>query len=176
MGIFGTAPLLFTLCATLSPANPGAPAGGRKEPDWFSVDHKARTVSMKVVASQNPSHTAWAFNDHDHGNMTITVPEGYAITIEFTNDDYMKHSVGLVARPTGEMPTLPDATPVFPGAMSSNPNDQATDQGESETLRFTASKRGKYILICLIPSHAIAGMWVNFDVAAGQEAGVTTPT
>jgi uncharacterized cupredoxin-like copper-binding protein len=39
------------------------------------------------------------------------------------------------------------------------------------TLSFTADTAGDYTMVCYIPGHAVAGMWVNFRVAEGEEAG-----
>ena len=73
-------------------------------PDWFKVDHKARTVTMKIVAEQSGS--LWTFNGHSNGNATIVVPEGYKVTITFSNEDVLAHSIGVLERPTGPWPAM----------------------------------------------------------------------
>jgi uncharacterized cupredoxin-like copper-binding protein len=62
---------------------------------------------------------------------------------------------------------------VFEGAITSDAtSNDATGQGESETITFKAAKVGNYALICFVPTHARVGMWIRFNVAAGTKAGV----
>ena len=70
-----------------------------------------------------------------------------------------------------------EATPVFEGAMSSNPTDMmsATQAGASEELTFKADTAGDFALICYIPAHAVTGMWIGFSVSAEGKSGVMTP-
>jgi sulfocyanin len=153
------------------PAATYAGARALPEPDWFKVDHKAKTVTMDIVATQEAR--SWKFNGYSYGSATITVPEGYQVTINFSNEDFMPHSIGVANLPVGEWPTTLDDTPVFEGAITSEAtSNEATGQGESETITFTASKAGNYALVCYVPTHALVGMWIKFNVAAGTQAGV----
>jgi hypothetical protein len=62
---------------------------------------------------------------------------------------------------------------VFAGAISSNPTSptEATAAGQTETITFTADRAGEYSLLCYVPGHGVAGMWVRFNV--GGQPGVT---
>ncbi len=146
--------------------------------DWIQVDVAANTVSMTVVAGQDATNNNWNFNGHANGNVTVAVPVGSTVTIEFSNNDArMGHSIGVSTRPSGPWSATPDATPVFAGAVSSNPTSmtESTVAGESETLTFTAGTVGEYALVCFVPGHATAGMWINFDVVpVGESTGVMT--
>jgi plastocyanin len=139
---------------------------------WNRSIVEKRHSTMSVVAEQ--ANNAWTFNGYSNGNATITVPEGYEVTIEFTNDDFMAHSIGVTQRPTDQWPSMPAPTPAFPGGITKDPasTSGATPQGTSETITFKASKAGKYALACFIPGHAAARMWIKFNVVAGKEAGV----
>jgi D-aminopeptidase len=70
---------------------------------------------------------------------------------------------------SGQLP----AEPVFAGAISSEPTSmtESTLTGELEFFTFTASEAGEYRLVCYVPGHALAGMWVRFVV--GDETTVT---
>ena len=145
--------------------------------DWIQVDVAANTVSMTVVAGQDATNNNWNFNGHANGNVTVAVPVGSTVTIEFSNNDArMGHSIGVSTRPSDPWSATPDATPVFAGAVSSNPTSmtESTVAGESETLTFTGTV-GEYALVCFVPGHATAGMWINFDVVpVGESTGVMT--
>jgi uncharacterized cupredoxin-like copper-binding protein len=44
--------------------------------------------------------------------------------------------------------------------------------GGAETITFTASTAGDYAIVCVIPAHALQGMWIGFEVSASGESGV----
>ena len=142
-------------------------------PAWFQMDEAAQTVTMDITATMDGGQ--WKFNGYNYGGATITVPEGYTVTINLINEDpAMAHSIGVDARTSDFPGSFTDPQPVFEGAMSSNPTSMtdATMPGESETITFTASTAGEYSLVCYIPAHAVSGMWVHFNVSAEGEAGV----
>jgi hypothetical protein len=159
--------------ATDTSAAPTPPAGGgtASVPSWMRVN--GNQIEMDIVAGASPDNNHWNFNGATNGSMTITVPQGAQVTINFRNaDPAMAHSIG-VAPATTPPPATPAAEPAIPGAISENATDiaQATLTGERETITFTASQPGQYTLLCYVPGHGLAGMWVRFNV--GGEAGVT---
>jgi FtsP/CotA-like multicopper oxidase with cupredoxin domain len=108
--------------------------------------------------------------------MTITVPEGHRVSIEFVNrDPNMAHSLGVSAE-TSNFMTPPAPTPVFAGAITQNPGSMVdgTMPGETETVEFVAERAGNYSLVCYIPGHTAVGMWLYFNVSASGQAGVQT--
>ncbi|MFQ6046059.1 MAG: sulfocyanin-like copper-binding protein [Gemmatimonadales bacterium] len=146
-------------------------------PNWMTVDNEAKTVTLEILAGQTDANNHWNFNGYVNGGATVTVPEGYTVTIEFENrDPAMAHSIGVDAL-TGNFPPMFDnPQPVFVGAISSNPTDaaSATQPGQSETITFTASQAGSYSLVCYVPAHALSGMWIGFNVSSDGSVGVGT--
>lgn len=143
--------------------------------DWVTADDAAKTVTLNVVAGQGNANNNWNFNGFANGAATVTVPTGYTVTLNFTNQDpNMAHSVGISEKPAGPWSATPAATPVFANAVSSNPTSMtdATKTGASETVTFTADRAGQYAMVCYVPGHAAAGMWINFNVVDGGTAGV----
>lgn len=143
-------------------------------PEWMSVDNDAKTVTLEIVAGKTDALNNWNFNGYVQGNATITVPEGYSVNLTFTNNDpNMVHSIGVTELMEAYPAMFDNPTPVFEGAISSNATDMtnATATGKSEELTFKASKAGNYALVCLIPAHAITGMWIKFNVSADGSAG-----
>ena len=147
---------------------------GMDTPDWFTVDAAARTATIDISAGTTDANDFWNFNGYSNGNATITVPEGYTVTLNFKNEDPLTpHSIGVDAT-RGEFPTVFDQpSPVFAGAMSPNPTQMtlATAPGESVTLTFVADRAGEYSLGCYIPGHAVRGMWINFTVSSDGSVG-----
>lgn len=146
-------------------------------PDWITVDEDAQTVTIDLVAGQTDANNKWNYNGHANGDVTVVVPQGYEVTMNFSNQDQLQpHSVAVMSG-MGTWPAqFTDPQPVFEGAMSSNPTDMqgATMAGESETITFTASEAGDYALVCLVPAHALTGMWIGFRVSADGSAGLET--
>ncbi len=159
--------------ASTAPA--AAPAGPMKVPEWMKVDRSKKSVTMNIEAGKTEANNHWNFNGFANGNATIAVPVNYAVQIEFKNDDKaVAHSIGVDKR-TGEFPpTMANPQPVFPKAISSKPTDPAAGvaPGKSETVSFKATAPGHYSLVCYMPGHAAAGMWVRFDVSPDTTAGV----
>ena len=156
--------------------DPGAsPAGALSQPEWFKVDHDAKKVTMRIVAGATKDLNGWNYNGLFGGKGKITVPEGYAVSILFKNDDrIMAHSIGVDARTEKFPATFAKVEPVFEGAVSPHPTSltRSTLPGDSATVNFTAEKAGNYALVCYVPGHAVQGMWVAFAVSAEGKAGV----
>lgn len=149
-------------------APPAAPAD---LPAWYRLD--GNQVEMDIVAGATPTANYWNFNGGVNGDMTISVPVGSQVTIRFRNDDpNMVHSIG-VAPMTASIPATPPTDPVFDGGISSNADSmtESTQPGQSESFTFTADQPGEYRLLCYVPGHGVAGMWVRFNV--GEEASVS---
>ncbi|MFB6240074.1 MAG: sulfocyanin-like copper-binding protein [Gemmatimonadota bacterium] len=160
-------------------AGGGQSAGGSEQglPGWMEVNDSDRTVNMEVVAAKTSANSNWNFNGYANGNATITVPRGYEVTIEFRNEDpAVTHSLGIDEKPDRWSATFSDPQPVFEGAITSNATSmsRATAPGSSETITFTADQAGEYAMVCYIPGHATAGMWVWFHVSADGSAGFST--
>lgn len=148
--------------------------GAMTTPSWMTVDEAARTVTMEIDAGADDANNRWNFNGLYAGEGSITVPEGYTVTIEFTNSDPTQpHSLGIGEAMDTYPATFENPQPVFAGAMTSNPNTSGTPSNESETIEFTTDTAGDYAMICYVPGHAVAGMVIPFTVSAEGEAGVT---
>jgi FtsP/CotA-like multicopper oxidase with cupredoxin domain len=165
--------------ATLQPASapvaaPSTPSGPMLMPDWYGVDHDAKTVRLAITAGTVPDNNYWNSNGRVKGELAITVPEGYTVTIDFKNQDpIMAHSLGIWAELRNfAMP--PAAEAVFAGAITENPLSMidGTMPGETETIEFVADVAGEYSMICYIAGHTTLGMWLYFNVSATGHAGV----
>lgn len=157
-------------------AVPPPPGGPMTMPDWYSLDSDARTVHLSITAGLTPDNNHWNFNGAIKGDMAITVPEGYTVDIQFTNNDpNMAHSLGIEPA-TINFTVPPTPTPVFEGAITENPGSMidGTMPGESEPVTFVADQAGHYAMVCYVPGHTAVGMWIYFDVSASGEAGVQT--
>lgn len=163
------------------PAEPAAPAvempsGPMEMPEWYSVDHDARTVNMTLTSGSSNRNNYWNYEGYINGEIAINVPQGYEVTITLVNEDpNMPHSAVIMDRTSGFAQNPPAADPVFEGAATPNPTSMidATMPGETDSITFTASETGTYGLVCTIPGHAALGMWLYFNVLPSDaEVGV----
>jgi hypothetical protein len=144
-------------------------------PDWMTVDTAARTVRADIVAGSTPLNNHWNFNGYVNGNATITVPLGYSVTLNFTNRDQLSpHSLVILSQVGGYPPTFDSLEPAFEGAASPDPTDlsSSTMPGVTNVVTFTASAAGDYGMVCVLPAHAVTGMWIRFKVSTDGSAGV----
>lgn len=159
------------------PENPPAapatvtPPASASMPSWFRVN--GNSVEVDIVAGATADNNHWNFNGAINGGMTITVPTGAQVTVNFKNaDPAMAHSIGVGPSTTPPAAT-PATTPAIAGAITADAADptKATLANEKESFTFTASQPGEYTLLCYVPGHALAGMWVRLSV--GGTPGVT---
>lgn len=151
-----------------------APEAGMTTPSWMTVDETARTATMAISAGSSDANNRWNFNGMYAGAGSITVPEGYTVTINFTNaDPTQPHSLGIGETMASWPATFDAPQPVFAGAITADATTTGTAPNGTASITFTADAAGDYAMICYIPGHAIAGMVVPFHVSADGSFGAT---
>lgn len=155
------------------PADMAGPAGSLSTPAWMTLDETARTVSMDIVAGETEANNRWNFNGLYAGEGAIVVPQGYSVTINFTNaDPNQPHSFGIDEPMDSYPATFDNPEPVFAGAISPDAATTGTAPNGTATITFTTDAAGEYVMICYIAGHAVAGMHLPFEVSADGSAGV----
>lgn len=152
----------------------GAMGGEMSTPAWMTIDESARTATLEITAGESDANNRWNYNGLYAGNGSITVPQGYEVTINFDNaDPTQPHSLGI-GESMGTWPaTFDNPQPVFAGAMTPDPATTATPPDGNATITFTTDTAGDYSMICYVPGHAVAGMVVPFTVSGDGSYGVT---
>lgn len=170
----GTTEEETTATETTSMEEPGAmEAGALSTPSWMTVDETARTVTMDILAGETDANNRWNFNGLYAGNGAVSVPEGFQVTINFTNrDPNQPHSVGIDEAMDSYPAMFESPEPVFAGAISPDATTTGTAPNETDSISFTADQAGDYAMICYVPGHAVAGMVIPFHVTADGSAGV----
>jgi sulfocyanin len=158
------------LCAflVLAAAAASARADETFTPSWMHPDAAAKSVRIELVAGWNANNGALNYNGYYKGDMTIVVPLGWTVDVDFRNHDGMlPHS--LVAT----RPFAPDKIPMQAGvgqlaigkAYSVDPESGIMADHHDE-VRFAARDAGQFWLICGVTGHALQGMWVKLGVDA----------
>lgn len=148
------------------------------DPSWMTVRAGESTVEFRVVAGLTAANGGMNFNGSQAGGLTLTVPLNWKVILHFANnDENMPHSVA-VTKAEDPVPPVP-AKPAFAGAESKDAA-QGVNVGSKQDLRFTADQAGTYLVVCGVPGHGAAGMWIKLTVSAaatkpGVQASAPTP-
>jgi len=140
------------------------------QPSWLTWDPAAKRVTIAITAGATATNSHWNFNGASHGGLTITVPVGSRVVIDFTNADATNaHSVGVVV-PKEPIPSSGDGMTFVAPTAFTVPFVRGTPRGRSERFEFTAATAGSYWLFCGVPPHGSGGMYVNFVVSRSSKA------
>ncbi len=133
----------------------------------------SHTVTVPLVAGQTPADGGFNFNGYGHGGMTVEVPAGWKVVVQFRNASALPHSA-MIAPVAAAQAGVPPATPAFAGGAA---RDLTTGlaQGVTATFSFTAAKPGTYAIVCGVPGHAAAGMWDKLVVSASARTPTVAP-
>lgn len=145
-------------CPALVAVTVVASADEEIRPDWMKFDATARTVHLRLVGAADGSNGTMNFNGYGSGSMTITVPLGWKVDVDFTNKGLaaLPHSLVVI----NEVTPLPieGGAPAFSKALTVR-LIPGMDAGKGDTFEFVANKAGRFLLFCGVTGHGVAGMW-----------------
>lgn len=137
----------------------------------------SRTADIYLIAGYNRNNVWDNFNGYANGNLNVSVPLGYRVTLHVTNDGGVPYDIGVYTN---------HQQLAFPGAGNSladyaqNPS-AGIMPGSSVTYAFVANRVGDYQLADLLyqfpdhhPSHLPLGMWGAFHVTPSGTPHVTS--
>lgn len=142
-------------------------------PSWMKADAATKTVFFDIKMAENGNNGTFNFNGYSRGEMTITVPLGWKVKMHVVNigEGAIPHSLEI-ANVTETMPSQ-GVDPAFPEAYTVQ-LVPGMGVGKSDEVDFTASKPGKYWMLCGVPGHAAGGMWDWFVVSSTASAPSVT--
>lgn len=149
------------------------------DPSWVTTRASDSTVEFRLVAGMSPANGGMNFDGATVGSLTLTVPVKWHVVLHFRNDDEnLPHSAEVTVA-KAPVPATPDPKPAFGGAESRDAA-QGVNFGTRQDLHFTADQPGSYIIVCAVPGHGAAGMWIRLVVSATAsqpdvQAGPPTP-
>ena len=146
----------------------GTPSGDPKaaEPQesmFLSVDPiTPKTARLVVVSAYNPVNYGMNFNGFAKGGARYTIPQGWTVSVSFTNNSPVPHSAIVVEKPM--VKKLQMGEPAFKGASTPYPVRGTTGKG-GVAFQFVADEAGEFAIACGFPSHSANGHWIAFDVS-----------
>ena len=146
----------------------GTPSGDPKaaeprESMFLSVDpNTPKTARLVVVSAYNPVNYGMNFNGFAKGGARYTIPQGWTVSVSFTNNSPVPHSAIVVDKPI--VKKLQMGEPAFKGASTPYPVRGTTGKG-GVAFQFVADEAGEFAIACGFPSHSANGHWIAFDVS-----------
>ncbi len=171
-------PALALVLMVTPAAHQGLTARQRAEPidpSWMSFDSGARTVRFKLTAGLTGLNGALNFNGFRDGGLTLVVPVGWTVAVEFYNHDGMLAHSAQVAPNVNPVPLRAVDQAAIARAYSDRVEEGLPPESRDK-LRFTAQPAGDYLVICGVPGHAAAGMWIRLRVSGEAEEPVLMAT
>jgi len=131
------------------------------------------TVRITLVAGKTQDNGGFNFDGYAKGGMTVTVPVGWKVEVEFENAAPLPHSLAVTPFRTTQAAEGITA-PAFPGGATRDLL-AGLPRGERAAVTFVASRPGRYELACGVPGHAVIGMWVSLIVSATAKRATVLP-
>ena len=127
-------------------------------PDWMTFDTQKQMVRLVMVASADGNNGTMNFNGYGNGDMTVIVPFGWKVAVEFQNRGLgaLPHSL-VVTKEANPLP-IEGGVPAFRGALTNRlvPGMMA---GTIDSFEFVADKEGRFLFFCGVTGHGVMGMW-----------------
>jgi PQQ-dependent dehydrogenase (methanol/ethanol family) len=151
------------------------------DPAQFLLLHpeKADTVVFNAIANMGDANGGLNFNGWAKGEAKLTVPTGWAFTVNLWNQGVMPHSAMIVT--ADQVTKATDFVAAFQGGYTPDPTvgftgDQVQHFVAVEAARLQLQPAGDYAFICAVPGHSPAGMWLTLTVDdAATSATLTAP-
>ena len=166
-----TTALSVGLSALLSTSLPAQTAGAAPGPDpsWLEWNATTKTAKFKLIAGiPGRAKSPFNFNGYTNGELTLVLPAGSAVIMNFVNDDGTPHSAQIIADQT-PIPNMALDNAAIPRAYSKQASEGIAQFG-TDILRFTAAPAGDYLIFCGVPGHGLSGMWIRVAVSATAQA------
>ncbi len=149
-------------------AGPSA-AWAAAPPSWMHVDTAHKQVSFTVTAADGGANGTLNFNGYANGQLTVTVPAGWRVHIDFVNSGAgaLPHSLEVIRE--GKIPPQGTEPPAIAKAETRDLVAGVPPQ-QKDTVEFRAQPAGSYLWFCGVPSHGLSGMWDRFVVSSSVSA------
>ncbi|HUX21454.1 MAG TPA: sulfocyanin-like copper-binding protein [Spirochaetia bacterium] len=129
-----------------------------------SADAQSRSVTLNIIGGQGDAGSGFNFNGYANGDMVIKIPVGWKVTVNFTVESSLSHS--LVVAPWAQR-QAGSFTPAFGGAATPNYSTGIHKGDPAVQFSFPATSAGQYAIVCAVPGHDDLGMWDELDVVGG---------
>jgi Sulfocyanin (SoxE) domain len=153
---------LGSACDPVTGTGPGTPPNPKQ---YLKVDTNTRTAIVTLIAGYPASNYQFNYDGYGNGQLILTVPIGWQVTIQCANHATVPSSCAAVTNASAKEPIQPDWT-------TPNPT-RGLDPGQSGSFVFTPTRAGTYRIASLVAGSEASGMWLDLEVV---ESGTPTLT
>ena len=150
--------LLGAMGATLGAGARPLEADEEIRPAWMKLDAGRKVVQLTLVAAADGGNGTMNWNGYGNGDMTVTIPPGWKVEIELQNRGVRALPHRLVVIDDVKPLPVEGGKPAFPRAVTRR-LVQGMMPPEIDSLDFTASREGRFLIFCGVTGHGAAGMW-----------------
>ena len=144
---------LASACDPVTGTGPGTPPNPKQ---YLKVDSTAQGAIVTLIAGYPASNYQFNYNGYGSGQLILTVPIGWHVTVQCANHATIPSSCAVVPNSSAKQPMEPDW---------STPNPvRGLDPGQSASFVFTPSKAGSYRIASLVEGSEASGMWLDLEV------------
>lgn len=147
---------LLACCAT---------AGGSGPQRYLAVDASRKTAELTLFAGLGDGNGGFNFDGYGRGELLVTVPLGWRLSIECDNRGGARASCAVVSDSLA-------TTPAFSGAASPDPL-RGLGPGAKATFSFTVTRGGAFRIASLVPGQEQARMFAVLDVTRGGRPSIS---
>ena len=145
---------------------------------FMTVDNSTKSVTIKVIGGYNAVNDRMNFNGYANGQMTIRIPVGYTVNLDFQNSGGIPAEIGIYD--SHQNLAFPKAGKSLQ-AIDENA-DMGVIPGASKKFTFVADRTGTYQMENLInffpefpqgQQNRNVGMWDVFQVVQNGSPQIT---
>lgn len=163
LGLVAFVAMSLAGCGAAAAANPSARHHqAASSPQWLTFRASQRTAAVTLIAGYQGANSGFNYDGYAHGQMVVSIPAGYTITVTLKNQGSLPHSAAVVAGSPAS------TTLAFAGASAPSQNTSTgLAIGQSAQFHFTPKNAGTFYIVCLVPGHEQLGMWMKLVVTSG---------
>jgi hypothetical protein len=151
--------LAILVCAACDPLQ-GSGTGTPPDPSkYIHVDASSQSAIVTLIAAYPATDSQFNYDGYANGALTLTVPPGWAITLQCENHGTVPNSCAVVSSSDSRAPMDP--------SWSTPDPTRGLDPGQSASFAFTPQEPGGYRIASLVDGHEASGMWADLEVVGG---------
>jgi sulfocyanin len=162
-----TFPAVSPLASAAAQALPDL-ASYKKVAPYVYVNPAQKKAVVQVVAAATANDSGFNFDGYSKGQANFVIPEGWTITLEFSNKSSTPHNVVITSSLKLPLTPVIPAGGFVPVAIPSPTTIARGLTASAGTVAdgFSSNAPGRYYLVCGVPGHVQAGMWDYLTVSA----------
>jgi hypothetical protein len=122
-------------------------------------------VVLTLIAGYPVTDYQFNYDGYARGSMVVTVPVGWAVTVQCQNHATVPNSCAVV-KASG------DTAPLQPGWSTPEPV-RGLEPGASASFVFTPTATGLFRIASLVPGAEASGTWATLEITGGGNPSIS---